>query len=423
MMRTIVVKLIKALVSKLKTFPPWLRPELSHLRHSGLLGPASAMSTLLNENVIAAILYAHQRSWRNGETPNPSQKLIFGADHSSQSAIIEQRPLRLSIVMQRYWAHNGMESDLWVHYSGSAAHAGHSVSQFDLSNISYDDNTKRPMNYGKKLKDGVEALKEFLLLEKPDIVVFDGNFIPRGKSIDCDMIRKMKIDLGFKLCTVIGDLHDLQPENRLDYWGEVSDLVVVFNSETRHYIDFVKKEKLLVAGWIPFDERRFHGSVVRDIGLGFCGGKGRRRDAFLSFAEQCGVPTTAHFVDDKKYLTGDKFRDFLSRSRITFANGFVGTVAGIPISVMTGRIAESILSGSLLVYESGSQIDNYLVPFVHYIPVDNIHELVHFCRFLLDNDEVRAEITNSAHEYLIENYSSKKFWDCVTQRLCNVVAP
>ena len=173
---------------------------------------------------------------------------------------------------------------------------------------------------------------------------------------------------------------------------------------------------------IPFDERCFNASVERDIGLGFCGGKGRRRDVFLSFAEKGGIPTTAHFVDDKQYLTGDEFRDFLSRSRITFSNGFLGTLTGLPYSVMTGRIAESILSRSLLVYESGSQIGDYLVPYVHYIPVDNVHELVHFCRFLLNHEEIRAEMTSAAYEYWMENYSSKRFWDCVTQRLCNVVA-
>ena len=179
----------------------------------------------------------------------------------------------------------------------------------------------------------------------------------------------------------------------------------------------------MVAPFIPFDEHRFNRGDVRDVGLGFCGGKGRRRDDFLSFAEQCGIPTTAHFVDDKKYLTDSEFKDFLSRSQITFSNGYAGTVAGIAHSVMTGRIAESILSRSLLVYESGSQIDDYLVPYVHYIPVDNVHDLVHSCRYLLNHEEKRAEMANEAYSFLTEHYSSKKFWNCVTQRLRNAVAP
>ena len=420
-MRKIAVNLVKIFVNKLSILPPWLCPSLGHLRYSSLLGPASPICIARDESIISAILSAHIQSWRNGETPKPSRTLTFESDHSSHSTISEPRSLRLSIVMSRYWPHNGMESDFWVNFSGSATHAGHIVSQFDIGDISYDDHVKHPMNYGKNLKSG--SLKDFLLLEKPDIVVFDGNFIPSGRLINREMIREIKSDLGFKLCTIIGDLHDLQPQNRLDYWAEVSDLVVIFNSKTRHYANFVNNEKVLVSPLIPFDERCFNASVERDIGLGFCGGKGRRRDAFLSFAEQCGLPTTAHFVDDKKYLTASEFKDFLSRSRITFSNGFVGTVAGIAHSVMTGRIAESILSGSLLVYESGSQIDDYLVPYVHYIPVDNVHDLVHFSRYLLKNEEIRAAMTASAYEYWMENYSSKKFWNCVTQRLCNVVAP
>ena len=420
-MRKIAVNLVKIFVNKLRILPPWLCPSLGHLRYSSLLGPASPICIARDESIISAILSAHFQSWRNGETPKPSRTLTFESDHSSHSTISEPRSLRLSIVMSRYWPHNGMESDLWVNFSGSATHAGHIVSQFDIGDISYDDHVKHPMNYGKNLKSG--SLKDFLLLEKPDIVVFDGNFIPSGRSIDREMIREIKSDLGFKLCTIIGDLHDLQPQSTLDYWGEVSDLVVVFTSRTRHYIDFIQKEKTLVAGCIPFHEVLFSSTTPRDIGLGFCGGKGRRRDAFLSFAEQCGLPTTAHFVDDKKYLTASEFKDFLSRSRITFSNGYVGSVAGIEHSVMTGRIAESILSRSLLVYESGSEIDDYLVPYVHYIPVDNVHDLVHFSRYLLKNEEIRAAMTASAYEYWMENYSSKKFWNCVTQRLCNVVAP
>jgi len=298
-MRKIAVNLVKIFVNKLRILPPWLCPSLGHLRHSSLLGPASPVCTTRDESIISAILSAHLQSWRNGETPKPSRVLTYESDHSSQSIISEPKPLRLSIVMPRFWPHNGMETDLWINFSGSATHAGHIVSQFDIGDISYDDHVKRPMNYGQNLKSGFVALKEFLLFERPDIVVFDGNFIPRGKSIDREIIREIKKDLGFKLCTIVGDLHDLQPQNRLDYWDEVSDLVVVFNTGTRHYANFADKKKVLAAPFIPFDERRFHGSAVRDIGLGFCGGKGRRRDNFLLFAEQCGIPTTAHFVDDK----------------------------------------------------------------------------------------------------------------------------
>ena len=422
-MRNLLVRLVRRFIRKLEPLPPWLCPSLGHLRHSSLLGPASPVSTARDESIISAILSAHLQSWKNGETPKPSRVLTYETDHSSQSTISEPKSLKLSIVMSRYWPHNDVETDVWVNLSGSAAHAGHSVSQFDLSDISYDEIVKRPMNYSKILKSGVVALKEFLLFEKPDIVIFDGNFIPHGKSIDREMIREIKRDLGFKLCTFVGDLHDLQPQSRLDYWGKVSDLVVVGNSQTRHYANFSNKGKVLVAPFFPFDEHRFNRVDVRDIGLGFCGGKGRRRDDFLSFAEQCGIPTTTHFVDDKKYLNEVEFKDFLTRSKITFSNGYVGTVAGIAHSVMTGRIAESILSRSLLVYESGSQIDDYLVPYVHYIPVDNVHDLVHSCRYFLKNEEIRAGMTASAYEYLMENYSSKRFWDCVTRRLCNVVAP
>lgn len=422
-MRKMLVRLVKIFIGKLEPLPLWLCPSLEHLRHSSLLGSASLVSTPSDEKIISAILSVHLQSWVDRETPKPSRISVFETSQLVMTKITDQKSLQISIVMPRYWPHNDMESDLWVQFSSSATCAGHIVSQFDTGDISYDDHVKRPMNYGQNLNSGIVALKEFLLSEKPDVVVFDGNFIPHGRSISREVIRDMKSDLGFKLCTIIGDLHDLQPQSRLDYWGEVSDLVVVFNTKTRHYVNFDHKEKVLVSPVIPFDEHCFHWGVEREIGLGFCGGKGRRRDVFLSFAEQCGIPTTTHFVDDKNYLTDGEFRDFLSRSRITFSNGFVGTLGGLPYSVMTGRIAESILSGSLLIYESGSQIDDYLVPYVHYIPVDNIHELVHFCRYLLKNEEIRAGITASAYEYWMENYSSKKFWNCVTQRLCNVVAP
>ena len=210
-MRKVLVRLVKVFIGKLEILPPWLCPSLGHLRSSSLLGPASVVSTSLDKNIVAAILSANLQGWKNGEIPTPKRRLTFEIDYSSQATISEQKPLKLSIVMSRHWPHNGMETDLWVNFSGSAAHAGHSVSQFDFSKISYDDNVKYSMNHGKKLKADVEELREFLLLEKPDIVVFDGNFIPRGRSISREAVRDMKSDLGFKLCTIIGDLHDLQP--------------------------------------------------------------------------------------------------------------------------------------------------------------------------------------------------------------------
>ncbi|NBR37106.1 MAG: hypothetical protein EBT80_07080 [Chitinophagales bacterium] len=377
----------------------------------------------MTDRIFESVLSTRHSAWENGETPIPSRASVYKNLDDRGFTTFHQKALKISIVFPRYWPHNGMESDLWIHFPASASRAGHYVSQFDVGSAFHTKMSDLSPHRFSKPRVGSQALQDFLCSERPDIVIFDGNLLPHSGNKFRDELNSVKSEVGFKLCAVIGDLHDFQPRSRLTYWGDISDLLVIYNSENRHYMNFAEKEKVLVAPFPPFDEGRFRTRTERTIGLGFCGGKGRRRDAFLSFARECGIPTDAHFVDDKGYLNEADFYDFMSRSKITFSNGHVGTIDGLPRSVLTGRIAESILSGSVLVYESGSQIDDYLVPFVHYIPVDNVHELVHACRYLLKNDAQRVEMANKALSFVDTHYSSKDFWNCVTRQLCNVESP
>ena len=103
-----------------------------------------------------------------------------------------------------------------------------------------------------------------------------------------------------------------------------------------------------------------------------------------------------------------EYIEVFKRTKIAFNNGWVG--AGE--DTMTGRIAESILSNTLLMNEHNNNpaILNFFTPFVHYIPVSNVHQFVCYSQFFLENEELMEDITRSTKAFYIDHYSSEKFW-------------
>lgn len=378
--------------------PPWLNPNSEHMRPSSWLGAATAVSSAQNQSLIGSLFKERWEMW-NEDRQMPQRSQVFACGEESEFDD-EVRSRQACVIFEQFRQDDPeVESDMWIHINGSLVSAG-----FDVGSV----DTRQP-----------ERLREHLIRTRPNLVVIDGNLTPGRFENYKNSLLELQRKLDFSIVAIIGDLHELQKDDRLEYWGECSDVVCVYDTDNGKFRRYSNKAKIIVAPSIPFQQKVFFRDFpTRDISLGFCGGKGRRRADFMEFARDCGVPTTTIFRDDMgKSLSNDEYISFLQRSRLTFSTGFYGVVDGRRRFVLTGKIGETMLAKSVLLYESGSQIDDFFVPFVHYIPVDNVHELVHYSKFLLQNEEIADRIAESALDFYQRHYSSDLFWNKVLEMI------
>lgn len=414
------VNFIKVVLEKYGT-PPWLSEQTEYLLPSSWLGSAETGTAASQSQMIANMFDEYARSWSAGSLPMPVSSGVFHVDKSRMKEL-SGRPISICFVGPKYYVG---ELPLTVDHGGfpgfveSARASGMKAYEFDVSQtLSINGYTGRRVTSQQVVNQELRRLREHLRDTKPDILVVDGNFVPGAGSYDAGLLADLKQEFGFSLCTFIVDFHELQTDDKLGYWGEVSDLVVFtagsWSHHNKYYDQFSQKEKILLSPCPPADESQWLNKIVpKDIQLGFWGGKGRRRTDYLDFATNCGIATKIVYREDVGRKPFEEYVEFLLRSKISFTSGFTGIAAGRRTGIMTYRIWESILAGALLIHESGSQIDEFLVPFVHYVPVDSVHELVHYSRFLLDNQNVIKNISATALSFYMEYYSSTKFWNRV----------
>ena len=90
-------------------------------------------------------------------------------------------------------------------------------------------------------------------------------------------------------------------------------------------------------------------------------------------------------------------------------------------STVIGRQWEAIQSGTLLLEEGGSPLDEFFKPFRHYIPFNNVAEAVAYTNYFLDNRKARDEIANRATTFRRKHYSTNRFWQLVVDFTLNPV--
>ena len=332
---------------------------------------------------------------------HPKMQDVFASNYDIRTSDVK----KISIVMPKYIDCNAenIQSDITDHFIRSVKETPLNVDIFFSDSISYS-------NYSS---EGIKLLKEYLQKRMPDCIVIDGNYIPKYKnSINSQFLNQIRINNKIKVITIIGDCYDVS-SNTLGYWVEPSDIVVVLNHSCKKHMNKLndyEKSKVFFVPFLPFHEDSFASDVEKDIDMSYIGSRTRDRKLFLDSAFNGGIDVFLKFHDRSSNLglSLDEYIEIIKRTKITFNNGWVG--AGEDI--MTGRTAESILSNTLLMNEHNKNpaILNYFTPFVHYIPVSNVHQFVCYSQFFLENEELMEDVTRSTKAFYIDHYSSEKFW-------------
>jgi len=381
----------------------FLWPQLDHElvldQECSILGRASSPPTVVQREIVRSIIDTCGRLWRSGETPIPRETAVYASNAAP--------PASVAVVMPRYINCDPayIDHEIGFHVARSAEAAGAKVSQLFVDDITYKGTGDRAL--------GLERLAQCLAQTRPQVVVFDGNYIPNSRTIDAEALERLRRSLGFKLVIMIPDCYDPCPFDFLGYWHRVADLSIIFHRSTRYLRALPDQSKVLLCPALPFHEPTFVPGEIRDIDLSYSGSDTRQRRMFVDTAAGAGLRTECiiHDRTREKAPTIEGFARLLGRSKLVFNNGWLNCND----SIITGRVAETVLAGAVLIQEIGAPLDDYLVPFVHYIPVANLAQFVAYCRVLVEDQARRDAIARNAREFWLEHYASRRFWQRVAK--------
>jgi len=375
-----------------------------------LLGPAGDTLDPAHERIIEGLLTVHWDRWISDPVLPKRASLFTGSKKFTWGSA---RPLKVAIVFSQHINCNPeyIESDFYYHLSRSSVQQGFDVRCFNADEVQYESTAvpQRPART-RPLKDALDDLTAFLDGFRPDVVVTDGSYLSTGQSLAPSYWEASKATFGFKLLIFIADAHD---ENSMAaFWHDCAHLIGTFHGEA---IELIDKHKTITLPTFPIDETAFDAEIAKDIYVSFVGSDVRRRREWMEPLIVAGIETTLRLHDRTKAKAPDydEYYRLIKRSKLIFNNGY----ANAYINVTTGRFFEGILAKTLVLQQNGAPCDQYFVPFVHYIPVTNIDQLIAFSRFFLKNEAWRQKITNAARGFWDQHYATKLNWNFICARL------
>lgn len=390
-------------------------------RPCAILGSAGTVLDPGKLPLIRAIFDHAQEGFDAGATPMPPLAGLYGGAAGTgmdDPTAGRSRPPRVFQVLARHINANPtyIESDIFFHFSRSAAQAELDTRAFEADPLLYDMPQRFPYTE-EQIAEARRALDDALAAFRPDVLLFDGNFLPTDRTLDPSWLHAVRQAYGCRIVTVIADCYDAV-ENCYGAWVDASDLVVIFNAEaTAPYLSGQFDKAFLACG-LPFDEQLFVPAAdgKTDI-MALVGSNTRNRDDLVTVLKAHAVPITARL---HQRLSGDApdAHEYAALMRAALMTCNTGRVPGSrSLSLVTGRCFEAILAKTVLLEEVGSRLDDYFTPFVHYVPYANAHQLVMFSQFLLAHDDVRTRIAEQAHAWHRAHYTSDRFWGALLARL------
>jgi hypothetical protein len=266
-----------------------------------------------------------------------------------------------------------------------------------------------------EVNNALALLEQEIERFRPDILLVDANFIGQANSLQPVHLAAYRAR-GLRIAAVMGDLYDTRP-NLLDHWGLGCDVMIYFNSCTSHAGATMYRDKAMYWPGLPFEDSMFKplAAAERSIDLCVIGSLNRGREYYAKIMEGSGFPGL-YLVHDRtaeKALPVSDYRAHLCRSRMVFNNGTITANQRI----LTGRVFETIYAGALLLEESGNDIDQLYVPWVHYLPFANVHQLTALAQYVQAREDIRQAMTQRALEWTRTHFAPAGFWQHVRARL------
>lgn len=261
------------------------------------------------------------------------------------------------------------------------------------------------------------ALAAHIAATRPDIVLFDANYIGRDDDdgLNRPFVAALKRQFGFRAVFLLPDAWGGDGVARVRYWHPVADLIVYFEPGFPAPDHGPEAGRFLLVP-IPvssiFDDDGQE--RTRDLESCFVGTLYCDRVYWLSLLK--------HFCPGIHLVIGNRtsqspdhaaFAAILRRSRIAFSFGHRGQ----GLHIVTGRTFEAMRSGCLLFEQEGSRLDAFFIPYRHYIPFRDGDDLLWKLDFFQRHEEYRQRIATAGRRHLTRHYAPENFWIGILERL------
>ena len=365
------------------------------------------------ERSFRAFLDERWRNWTAGRIDLP----IFLKESEPTPDLARLKDLRVLVITPRYRNSSALylENDFIDHYYRSLINIGVDAHIFYADGICYPAIFR--LDPLKALSD-LAQLRQTVAQIRPEVILFDGNFVGAEGSLSASYLAEIKDSFGPKLVAFVIDAWGNLGIDAVNYWAPVSDLVV----HTAPGGDAERKnifQKKLWCSAVPNNERIFFPQADRSTDISFFGSYGTYLRAFWfgrvkMTVRRLGLRGDIHTSS----LTKDgpampEYAAIMRASRMVM-NCSSRSQA---IRIMTHRVWQAIRSGVVLLEEENEATRTSFIPFIHYVPFENAVQLDHMVEFFVKNPDCADRIGQAAAEFSARHYSAAQIWARLFMRI------
>ncbi len=344
-------------------------------------------------------------SWETGNSPLPPfvrDSAASMADRTDPSAT------KVFFIFPQYIYNNDrhIECDINDHLYESAVNAGIRAEYFFGDRILYPHLGLDPAHP----KEDLAKLRERIREMRPDVIVFDANFVGDDIGLNAAFLRMLKKEFGPKLIGFMGDVWARHWIKIANYWNSVADMIVYIVPEGPFLKASTSSDKMLSTPY-PVNSRNFFPDPVKNLDLSFFGSYAYLRPFWLTHALRAAARLGLKTNIREHERTSDcptvaEYAEILRRSRMVMNFSSRSAQA----KIITGRVWQALNSGALLLEEENEQTRYFFVPFVHYAPFGNARQLGHFIEFFHKNPDQADLMGRSALVFCQEHYGAAAIW-------------
>ncbi len=202
---------------------------------------------------------------------------------------------------------------------------------------------------------------------------------------------------------------------QIEFWKQHADLIVYHNPS----ISVRQNDsRLLLWPGFPLPLAKYErpwGS--KEEALLLQGSAHRQRNMYLRGVKKANLPVAGHTHSLKDVsnisISYTQYIESIKSRKFVFTNGYLNPKE----SIIVGRAFETLASGSVLLYERGSELSYFYTEYKDFIPIYNIADLVEKVKFLISNPAVALQIASNAKKQTQMSYNSETFWNIALSKL------
>jgi hypothetical protein len=282
--------------------------------------------------------------------------------------------------------------------------------------LSFDDGCISDLS---QLKHRLYSLTENLKLN--NLCFFDplaaAEVFPIYKAMNTDFFHNLEFRKSFRLIALLGDIWRVKDKTVIDSWlQEVDRFIHIDNIASRNYSDEVQS-KMTCFPFVAFDTGTYFPDKKEDC-IVF---SGQVRDSdrrywlrqLIRNSKTYGISlrirvwfrySTIIALSDEEYIKT------LNQSRYAFSL----SQKGIDHFLITARSLQALLSGCVLIQQEGENckpFQEYLVPFVDYLPYCNESDLSQLVKMIRCNPELLENIGQNGAKAIRNAFPEHIFWN------------